>query len=275
MANLVTMAGKGTRFSKEGYILPKALIETSGRPMVQKVIETLPESDNWVFVVRQEHIDELKIDKVIQEMIPNAICVVDTDMIGQASIFCAQQYLKEDEPVLIAGCDCGLLYNLEKFNKIVDEKEFDCVMWTATEEQRFRDKPESWGYVVPGNDEKTVERMSVKVPISNDPYYDHVVTATFWVSSAKLLFEAIQTMIDKNIKTNSEYYLDNLPVALKELNKKSTFFDIDLYISWGTPKELHEYEELQYYYKYLSLDKIIKDEKKLKQWERYFNTFEK
>ncbi len=58
MANIIPMAGLGSRFSKEGYILPKPLIPVSGKPMILKVIESLPISEKNIFIVRKEHIDD-------------------------------------------------------------------------------------------------------------------------------------------------------------------------------------------------------------------------
>ena len=62
MINLVTMAGKGKRFSDEGYLLPKPLIQIDGEPMIWKVIDCLPKASKWIFIVRQEHIDDYSID---------------------------------------------------------------------------------------------------------------------------------------------------------------------------------------------------------------------
>ncbi|MFH1401335.1 MAG: NTP transferase domain-containing protein, partial [Nanoarchaeota archaeon] len=70
IANLITMAGRGKRFSDAGYMLPKPLIDVHGKPMVHRVIDSLPPSDKWIFVVRDEHVKEHSIDKVIKERIP-------------------------------------------------------------------------------------------------------------------------------------------------------------------------------------------------------------
>jgi Nucleoside-diphosphate-sugar pyrophosphorylase involved in lipopolysaccharide biosynthesis/translation initiation factor 2B, gamma/epsilon subunits (eIF-2Bgamma/eIF-2Bepsilon) len=42
MLNIVVpMAGRGSRFQKEGYTLPKPLIPVLGKPMIQVVINNL------------------------------------------------------------------------------------------------------------------------------------------------------------------------------------------------------------------------------------------
>ncbi len=270
MINLITMAGRGKRFSEQGYLLPKPLIPIDGEPMIWKVIDCLPPAKKWIFVVRQEHIDDFSIDKAIKEKIPDAIITVDKDLLGGASIFCAEEYMTDEEEVFIAGCDMGFIYNREKFEELKNEKNYDCVLWTFTKNPRIPANPKAWGYAVLENDSKTIKNMSVKIPISDNPYNDHVVGATFWIRSKKILYEAIRTMIKNEIKTNNEFYLDNLPLALNLLSRKSCIFDVDLLIGWGTPQEFHEYEKISYYNKFKDLKQIGLSNEEIKLWEKYF-----
>ena len=110
----------------------------------------------------------------------------------------------------------------------------------------------------------------MKIPISDNPFNDHVVAATFWIRSKKALYDAIRTMMKHEIKTNNEYYLDNLPLAFNLLNKKSCIFDVDLLVGWGTPKELFEFDKIWHFYRYGSLDELDLTDEHKKLWLRYF-----
>ena len=86
MANIIPMAGLGSRFYEQGYQLPKPLIPVSEKPMIVRVIESLPKSDKWIFIMRKEHIDKYKIDCLLKKKISNAIIIsVDKTTEGQAS----------------------------------------------------------------------------------------------------------------------------------------------------------------------------------------------
>lgn len=270
MINLITMAGKGKRFSEQGYLLPKPLIPINGVPMIWKVIDCLPKAKKWIFIVRQEHIDEYNIDKVIKQRIPEAIITVDKDLLGGASIFCAEQYIPKGEDVFIAGCDMGFVYNKQKFEELKKDENYDCILWTFTKDKRITEKPNSWGYAVLDNDNLTIKDMSVKIPISQDPFNDHCVAATFWIRSGDILYKSIRKMMEEKIKTNNEYYLDNLPLALRLLGKNSCIFDVDLLIGWGTPEEFHEFEKICFFYKFKKLSDLDISEKEIKLWEEYF-----
>ena len=274
MANLVTMAGRGKRFSEMGYVLPKPLIPVDGQPMIWRVIDCLPPSDTWIFVVRQEHIDQFGMDKVIKQKLPNAIITVDQDLLGGASIFCAEQYMNDDEPVFIAGCDMGFVYDKHKYEALQKEP-YDCVLWTFTKDPRIPASPKSWGYAVLDKDNKTITNMSIKIPISDNPFNDHVVAATFWIRSKKILYEAIRTMMKHEIKTNNEYYLDNLPLALNLLNRKSCIFDVDLLVGWGTPNEFHEFDKVVFFHRFAKLADIGISPEHQKLWHTYFTTLHK
>jgi NDP-sugar pyrophosphorylase family protein len=270
MINLIPMAGRGKRFSEQGYSLPKPLIPINGVPMIYKVIDCLPEASKWIFIVRQEHIDDYSIDKIIKQKIPEAIITVDNDLLGGASIFCAEEYIPKDEDVFIAGCDMGFVYDKEKLEQLKQNKDYDCILWTFTKDKRISAKPESWGYTVLEPDDLTIKDMSVKIPISDDPFNDHVVAATFWIRSGEVLYQSIRKMIENNIKTNNEFYLDNLPLSFKLLNKKSCIFDIDLLIGWGTPEEFHEFKKIDFYHQYKNLSELNLSEKEVQLWEKYF-----
>lgn len=275
MINLITMAGRGKRFSDEGYLLPKPLIPIDGGPMIWKVIDCLPKASKWIFVVRQEHIDQYGIDRVIKQKIPEAIITVDKDLFGGASIFCAEEHIPPGEDVFIAGCDMGFLYDKLEFEKLKNDINYDCVLWAFTKDKRISDSPTSWGYAVLEEDKKTIKNMSVKIPISDNPFEDHAVVATFWIKSKEILYDAIRKMIEQKIQTKKEYYLDNLPIAMDLIGKKSCIFDVDLLIGWGTPKEFHEYERFEYMYKFHNLRGLDLTEKEIALWTRYFQNEKK
>lgn len=274
MINLISMAGKGKRFLEQGYNLPKPLILVDGQPMIWKVIDCLPEAKKWIFIVRQEHIDNFSIDKTIKKKIPEAIVTVDKDLFGGASILCAEEYISKGEDVFIAGCDMGFLYNKEEFEKL-RKSDYDCVLWTFTHDKRISNNPKSWGYAVLEEDHRTIKNMSVKLPVSNNPFEDHAVAATFWISSKEMLYKAIRTMINHEIKTNNEYYLDNLPLAFKIIGKKSCVFDVDFLIGWGTPEELREFEKISEAYNTGVLDSLALSNPELNNWEKYFQNAKK
>ena len=72
---IMPMAGEGSRFLKEGWMVPKPLIQLHGAPLFIRAINSLDISDiemKYSFIVRQEHIDKYDIDKMIRDYLPVA-----------------------------------------------------------------------------------------------------------------------------------------------------------------------------------------------------------
>jgi len=272
MINLIPMAGLGTRFSDAGYKLSKPLISVSGVPMIIKVIRDLPKADKWIFVIREEHKAQ-QVDELIRKEIPEAIFLVDPKPIGQAtSCMVAKDYLDSEEELFIAACDNGFLYNEEKFNKLKNRKDIDCVVWTFTKRETLIRNPNAWGWYKLEKDNETIQDISVKIPVSDNPYNDHAVVATFWFKKAKDFLNSVNMMMAENYRINNEFYVDSIPKFLKKINKKSVIFDVDLYVGWGKPDDLHEYEKMEFVIKYNIKDLLNEEEERLLHfWEKYFS----
>ena len=269
------MAGLGSRFSDEGYKIPKPLIPVSNKPMIIKVIEALPKSDKWIFIVRKEHIDEHKIDEIIKKEIPNAIIVsVEKTTEGQAcTCLLAEPYLDQDEPILIAACDNSSIYNKEKYEKLCNNEDIDSIIWTFTKSEKLNIKPEAYGWCKLRDDNLTIENMSVKKSISTNPFNDHAIVATFFFKKARDFIDATKLMIKENYRINNEFYVDAIPIFLNKLGKRSVIFDIDLHICWGTPEDLQNYEKIeQFCTQNESTELSEEDKNNISLWKKYFNT---
>lgn len=248
MANILPMAGTGSRFVRDGYKLPKALIPVSGQPMILRVIETLPASDKWIFIVREEHITKYAIDKLIKTKVPDAIIVTIAETTeGQASTCAlALPYLSPDEPMFVASCDNSFLYDNQKYEALKSDTTIDSILWTFTKHISLSEKPESWGWVKLEEDGLTIADVSVKVPVSDTPFNDHAVVAAFYFRRSGDFKAAYDLMVQEKYRTNGEFYVDSMPVFYKKMGKRSVIFDVDLYVGWGKPEDLYLYQEWEY-----------------------------
>ncbi|MAE13602.1 hypothetical protein CMO92_03475 [Candidatus Woesearchaeota archaeon] len=274
MANLIPMAGIGSRFTDGGHLLPKALIPVSGIPMIAKVIREMPPSDKWIFIVRKEHVDDYQIDKIIKKEKPEAIIIlIDYTTEGQAcTCMLAESHLDPEEELFIAACDNSSLINEDNYNKLKEDPEIDAIIWTFTKRIMLKENPHSYGWVKLAEDNLTIKDISVKKPISDDPYKDHAVVASFYFKNSKDFFTAAKLMIEENYRINNEFYVDAIPLFLTKINKRSVIFDVDLFLLWGAPKELYIYQEKEYYFRNNIQQPSMSDEDKrlYNVWQRYF-----
>jgi len=104
------MAGRGSRFTRQGHIVPKPLIEIAGKPFfwwaVQSVARMAPLSE-IVFVVLKEHVEHFALDAAIKTHFPKARIVTLKDVTAGAAVTASHGLaaLTSDDPVAINDCD--------------------------------------------------------------------------------------------------------------------------------------------------------------------------
>jgi len=270
MITIIPMSGSGSRFSNDGYLLPKPLIPVSGKTMIERVIESMPKTDKWMFVVRKEHVEDYNIDEHLKSIVPGAEIIIDTNPHGQASsCMLAVEKVDPEEDIFVAACDNSFMYSREKFEALKRDTDVDSIIWTFTQNALLKAKPEAWGWMKLQDDGLTIDDVSVKVPVSNDPYNDHAVVATFYFKKAGEFVQAYNEMVEMDYKINNEWYIDAFPKFYTMLGKRSVIFDVDLYVGWGKPADLYEYQLKEYKYNASLLDESdVQD----RLWKSFFTS---
>ncbi|MCW3848025.1 NTP transferase domain-containing protein [Sphingomonas sp. LB-2] len=110
LALIMPMAGRGTRFARDGVPTPKPLIELAGKPFFWWAAESVRRRTalrELLFVVLREHIEAHAIDAAILRHYPHArIVAIDAPTAGAAetaAIGVAE--LAQDGPFAINDCD--------------------------------------------------------------------------------------------------------------------------------------------------------------------------
>jgi dTDP-glucose pyrophosphorylase len=238
MMLLMPMAGEGKRFSDARYSIPKPFIQISGIPMFLRALECLPKTDKQVFIARREIPDDM--------LPPGAeTIIVEQPTAGQASTcLLAEQYINNEEALLVAPCDNGLKYDIQKFEQLIAEA--DCIIFSFRKNPAVRLHPEQYGWVsTNGNDALSV---SCKNPISKTPLEDHAITGAFWFAQGRYFVTAARKMIAENRRINNEFYVDECINDIIQAGLKVKVLEVDKYICWGTPNDLETYFYWRHYY---------------------------
>ena len=242
--NLIPMAGRGQRFLDVGHKTPKPLIDIDGLPMIIRAANCLPDADKWIFICRKEHIDSAKIDIVLNDHFSNSkIISIDYLTEGQASTcLLAKDLLKKDDILTIGACDNGMLYDKKKFEKLISIN--DAIIWTFKNNKAVLKDPHMYGWVDVDSSGNAI-KVSCKKPISNNPINDHAIIGAFTFKKAEHFIINAENMINKGLKVNNEYYLDNVLFECIKNGVRVAPFKVDQYNCWGTPSDLLEYFQKQ------------------------------
>jgi bifunctional N-acetylglucosamine-1-phosphate-uridyltransferase/glucosamine-1-phosphate-acetyltransferase GlmU-like protein len=181
----------------------------------------------------------------LKEEFPSSkIIAIDEVTEGQA-ITCSLGLKNVDinSSLLIAATDNGMIYDKEKYQNLIEDENVDAIIFTFRHHISSKINPEMYGWVNTDDDNNAVG-ISVKIPISDDPYNDHAIVGTFYLKKVEYFNKALINLIDKNIRVNGEFYVDSLMGELIELDLNVKIFEIDDYICWGTP---NDYETFVYW----------------------------
>jgi len=104
------MAGRGSRFTREGRATPKPLIMLQGRPLFAWAVESVRQAADvgeLIFIILSEHIRDHAIDVAIGERYPDArLVVLDAVTEGAAQTAAlGVAELKTDGPFAVNDCD--------------------------------------------------------------------------------------------------------------------------------------------------------------------------
>jgi len=230
---LIPMAGAGSRFANAGYTFPKPLIEVNGKPMIQVVVENLNIEANYTFIVQKEHYEKYSLQYLLNLIAPNCnIVQVDGITEGAAcTTLIAKEFIDNDNPLLMANSDQFIEWSsnecLYAFN--ADGIDGGIVSFKATHPK--------WSYVKVGQD-GFISEVAEKKPISDNA----TVGIYFWTKGSDYVKYAEQ-MIDKNIRTNNEFYVCPVFNEAIQDGKKIRLKGIEKMWGLGTPEDLNYFLE--------------------------------
>lgn len=236
---LMPMGGLGSRFTKEGYTIPKPLIEVDGKPMFMRALDSFAtlKDIRYIFVIRQEYIDKYDLKNRILAAIPSArIAVLDHDTGGAVeSCMIAREFIDDSLPISIADCDIyfesqAYFTTIEKI--AAGQKKPDGMLLTfSSDDPRY-----SYAEL---NDTGKVLRTAEKVVISN-----HAILGGYFFRSGSLFKSLALEFITKPLPDSlKEYYMSHLFNMLLGRDGDVRIAEIDRKYIFGTPEELQAYTE--------------------------------
>lgn len=237
MKIVIPMAGKGSRFKDVGCNEPKPLIEVAGRPMFCWPVECAKKAagvkdSDFIFILRQEHVDEFKIDAEVKKYVPGSQIIVRNDFHGAAqTVSLAIDYIDPEEELFITDCDQYFIFS--KFKSVRREalkNGYAGIIGTYDSQN-------------PGYSYAEVDKNGFVIRTKEkDPISRHAAVGVYYFTKAKYFMQAVKHMMDNSLMTKNEYYV--CPVYNFALAYgKVIISDADYWMTMGTPQEKEEFEK--------------------------------
>lgn len=221
------MAGMGERFAQRGYLDPKPLIKVGNVPMIEAVINSLDIDGNYIFIVQKKHYVEYNLFELLNRVAPGCtILQIDgvTDGAARTSLI-AKDFINNDTPLVIANSDQIIEWSSKEFVSMLSNKNAIAL---------FEADDAKWSYAQIENG--IITEVAEKIVISN-----YASVGVYGWSSGANYVKYAEQMINKDIKTNNEFYI--CPVYNEAILDGQTVipFFVDKMYGVGTPEDLEVY----------------------------------
>lgn len=239
---ILPMAGAGSRFFNEGYAMPKPLLDIEGTPMIIKAVECLPQTNRKIFVCQNDHLRKFDIESQIHAHFSNTSVIgIDGITQGQASTcdIAFNSQLCIDDAVLISACDNGVYYNIREYEKLMNDDDVDIIVWCFSNNPTSKLYPHMYAWVDVDTD-NYIKRVSVKKPF-DDCENKYAIIGTFLFKEGRFFKEGLEHIYKHDIRTNNEFYVDNMIEPLIAMGYKCKIFNVSNYLCWGTPNDYKTY----------------------------------
>lgn len=253
---ILPFAGAGSRFSMKGYTIPKPLININGYPMIIQAIKQIPQSDNNIFICLNEHKDIISPE--LTKFYPNCIIKsIPSVTEGQACtcMIGIENTVTNDSPIMISACDNGIYFNQLEYSTLLNDKNIDIIVFTfngSSHSSSYRN-PQMYSWIVKDSD-NYVNNVLVKNNYSKlcPTNSTECIIGTMFFRKCKYFTDSFKETVSKNIRTNNEFYVDNVLNECILSGLKIKTICVEDYICWGTPDD---YETYIYWQSYFNLNK--------------------
>ena len=231
---LVPMAGLGSRFIKEGFKVPKQLINIKDKHLIDISLDCLDyEGCNLIFVVRDETVYNFHMDELLRKKFGDDVKIVVLDKLTYGSVcscLYAEEYIDNDAPLVIHTLDIEFepVFNPH----IMSDLNGDGLILT------FKSNSTNYSYAkVEGIDGHVTETAEKKAISSN------ACVGIYGFKRGSDFCKYAREMIDRDLRTKNEFYISPLYNLLIEDGKKILTEPVDKMHIFGTPDEFHFYKD--------------------------------
>ena len=233
---VIPMAGLGTRFANEGFELPKPLIETNRKTLIEHSVDSLGIQGRYIFITRT-YLDpnhNKLLSKRLKEIQPDCIeIILDKPTKGAAeTALAAKSYINNNSPLIITNCDQITDWNTDDFSEFISNPNIDGVIVTYPSSN-------------PKNSFAVIEDNHVIRLVEKDPVSDiALIGVHYWKEGQVFINSAERLLEDFSHEGRPECYISETYNYLINLGYKIKNYHISAneYIPLGTPYDLKIYE---------------------------------
>lgn len=248
---LLPMAGAGSRFFSVGYDIPKPLLPVEEVPMVVQAVRCLPPTTRKIFICQKTHVQTYDIADTLHTYFPTSLLIeIDYITQGQActcDIAFHHCDIDMEKHLLISACDNGVYYDMKTYLEMVHDPAVDIIIWAFSNHPSGTLYPHMYAWLDVDPD-GFIRRVSIKKPFV-DCENTYAIIGSMLFKKARYFKEGLEKIYQSDIRTNGEFYVDNMIEPLIHMGYRCKMFHVKNYLCWGTP---NDYKTYNYWHEYFT-----------------------
>lgn len=237
------MSGRGDRFRKVGYEIPKPLLQVDGKTIIEHIVNSFTGEEDFLFICSEDHIKNTDMEKVLREIKPTGkIKVIPGHKKGPVFTV-AQAFgdIADNEPVLVCYCDFNHFWDYEQFKKDMANSDYAGAIPSYTGFHPHLLHKKLYAGILADEEGQMLE-IQEKHCFTENPEDSFHSEGTYYFRSGTLMKKYFKELIDNDVSLNGEYYVSMAYYFFKRDGLKIFIPKIEHFMQWGTPEDLEEYE---------------------------------
>lgn len=237
---VIPMAGAGSRFQKEGWSVPKPLIEFNGKMMIEHVLDSFAlcnKDINFVLIVRSFFVDQYKdqLSKLTAYRNVHLITAEELTQGAACTVLLAREFYKNSS-LLVADSDTFYTRDvIAQFLNFIDKNSPDIALVT------FNSQADCYSYVSINENDHTLISIAEKEVISS-----HAISGVYYFKYGFQFIDACINLLIYNKKTKNEFYMSSVVGEVaKRFCSKCMLYNVDINDIYctGTPTQLKNVQQ--------------------------------
>lgn len=249
MQIIIPMTGYGSRFVAAGYDDLKPMIKVQGIPAIEWITKGMfdPEHDHFIYVCRAEHFESRKLDETyLRSLASNVDVLTVQEWIKLGPVYDILRVcnaIDDNEPCIVNYCDFYAPWDWQEAKQQLAERGCDGAVIAFTGFQPcLVPKANVYASCLCDENDNLIE-IREKYCFCEDKFKGRHSTGTYYFKSGELLKYYFQRAVEQKAMTKGEYYA-SLPYNFLVADGRKVWVPVfgDHFYTWGTPRDMEEFE---------------------------------
>jgi NDP-sugar pyrophosphorylase family protein len=254
---IITCAGKSKRFKNEGIHKPKFILPIGNTTVISKILDTYDDNDNFHLVITDKQIlKNPNLELYLKRLKKNIYLNIIKEH-NKGPCYSALQakscYFKKN--IIVSYCDFLIDWNYKKFKREIYEYDYGITSFKGFHPSSFSGT--LYCYLKVKKNE--IVGLREKKSFTNQPSNEFASVGSYFFKNFYLFKEySLKALNSKNLLNKYKEIYTSLPyLFLIKEKKKILNFQVNKFISLGTPKDYKEYINWQNFFKLITNSKYL------------------